>query len=122
MIASIECRVRGTYREILSWPYFGHVERIIAEFLRISFLRLHDLHFRSPGDRFTPLDGLPEVSLGVIGVLARHADRLAPRELLLAAVGEEVILDVDELPVIVDPIGGYSAYTNQHLGGDTHTT
>lgn len=126
MIARPQVRFRGgtTYRELAPRPYFSHVERVEAEFLGIGFLGLHDLHFRSPGNWFAPFDGLPKVPFGIVRVLARHADCFAPRELLLAMVGEEVILDIDELSFLVDPVG-YSAFTTSTYtegGGETHTT
>lgn len=93
-----------TYRELTSRPYFSHVKRVKAQFGGIGLLRLHYLDLRSPSDTLTPFDGLPKVSLGIVGVLTRHADCFTPGELLLAMIGDEMILDVDELSIIIDPV------------------
>lgn len=93
-----------THREFIPRPYFGHVKRVEPQFLRIGFVGLHDLVFCSPGDFFAPFNGLPEVSFGIIWILARLTDCFAPGELLLAVVGDEVILDVDELSGLVNPV------------------
>jgi hypothetical protein len=49
--------------------------------------------------------------LGVIRVLTRDTDGLGLGELLLTVLGEEVVLDVDELALLVDPFEGVATVT-----------
>ena len=89
--------------KLVPWPDFGHIKRIEAELVCIGFFRLHDLDVGFPGYFFTFLDGFPKLLLGVVWVLARSHDGFGFGELLLAVGGEEVILDVDEFTLRVNP-------------------
>ena len=91
------------YWELPSGPDLCHVERIEAKYRRIGLLWLHDLHVSRVGDLFAFLDGLPEVLLRIVGVDATHLNCLLAGELLLATVGEEMVLDINELALGVDP-------------------
>lgn len=98
-------------------PYFGHVKRVEVQF--VGFIRIHDLDFCSPGNRLASFDSLPEVSFRIVGILARHTNCFMPGELLLAVIGDKMILDVDELSVLVDPVE-YSAYTKRSDPSQKH--
>lgn len=63
----------------------------------------------SPLDVLTLLNSLPEISIGVIGVFTTHLHGFAVGELLLAMLGDEVIFDVDELSICIDPFKGVAA-------------
>lgn len=59
-----------TNREAASGPNFGHVKGVKPKLDRIGLLMLHDLDFSGPSNFLPSLDGLPEISLSVVGVLA----------------------------------------------------
>jgi hypothetical protein len=93
--------------EITTRPDLGDIEGIEAKLQWVSLFRLHDLHLSCPFDLLSVLNGLPQLLLGVVGVLAGNADGLGLGELLLAVLCKEVVLDVDEvagLRVVVSTI------------------
>lgn len=93
--------------EIATGPDLGDIEGIEAELQWVSLLRLHDLHLGCPFNLLSVLDGLPQLLLGVVGVLAGDTDGFGLGELLLAVLCEEVVFDVDEvasLRVVVSTI------------------
>lgn len=92
-----------TYREISSRPDLRDVEGVESKLSRISILRLHNLHLGGPFHLLTLLHGFPQISLGKIRILARHADSFFCRMLPLSVLGDEMKLDVDELALFVDP-------------------
>lgn len=102
-MASADTAFWGTDRELLPGPHFGHVKGVEAELLGICILRLHNLHLGRPFDLFTSLDGLPQIPLREVGVLARDTVGFSRGILLLAVLGDEVILDIHELALLVDP-------------------
>lgn len=93
--------------EVTTRPDLGDIEGIEAELQRVSLLRLHDLHFGCPFNLLSVLNGLPQLLLGVVGVLAGNADGIGLGELLLAVLCEEVVFDVNEvagLEVVVSTV------------------
>ena len=58
---------------------------------------------------FAFFDGFPEVAFGVVGVDAAHFDGFFVGELFGAVLSAEVVFDVDELAVFVDPFEGVAA-------------
>ncbi len=95
--------------ELVARPNFGYVKRVEAELLGIGVFGLHHLEFGGPCDFLTALDGLVQVTLGVVGVLAAHLCRLLLSELLLAVVCDEVVLDIDKLSFRVHPLESVAA-------------
>jgi hypothetical protein len=93
-----------THRELPTGPDLGDIKGIEAEFGRISLFWLHDLYMSGIRDVFSLLDGLPKVLFGVVGVDSAQLNGLLAGELLLAAIGEEVVLDVHEFAFVVDPM------------------
>jgi hypothetical protein len=86
--------------EVTTRPDLGDVEGIEAELQWVGLFGLHDLYLGCPFDLFAVLDGLPQLLLGVIWVLAGDADGFGLGKLLLAVLGDEVVLDVDEFAVL----------------------
>ena len=108
---SMSARHRGvhassasTYRELSAWPDLGHVKGVESQLGRIGIVGLHDLHLGRPFHLLSSLHFLPQFLLGVIGIFSGDTDRFGLRELLLAMLGDEVVLDVDEFALVVDPI------------------
>jgi hypothetical protein len=58
------------HREVAARPDLGHVEGVETELERVSLFGLHDLYLGCPLDLLSVLNGLPELLLGVVGVLA----------------------------------------------------
>ena len=90
--------------EEVAGPDLGDVEGVETELLGVGVLGLHHLHVGGPLDLLAVLDGVPQVALGVVRVLAAHLDGLGVGETLGAVLGHEVVLDVDELAGGVDPL------------------
>jgi hypothetical protein len=93
--------------EITTRPDLGDIEGIKAKLQWVSLLRLHDLHLGCPLNLLSVLNGLPQLLLGVVGVLAGNSNGLRLGELLLAVLCEEVVLDVNEvagLEVVVSTV------------------
>jgi hypothetical protein len=86
--------------EVATRPDLGDIEGVEAQLQWVGLFGLHDLYFGCPFDLFSVLDSLPQLLLGVVGVLARDADGFGLGELFLAMLCEEVVLDVDELAVL----------------------
>ena len=97
------------HEELRSRPNLGNIKRIEYKFIRISLSRIHDLNMRSPLNLFALLNSLPEISLGVVGIFTAHLHSFTVCELLLAVLGDEVVLDVDKLSVGVNPFEGVAA-------------
>lgn len=95
--------------ELISGPNLGDVEGIEAEFIGVSLLRLHDLNLGRPFDLLATLNGFPEISFGVVRILTTHLNGFLVCELLLTVLCDEVILDVDEFTVLVDPFESVTA-------------
>lgn len=92
------------YRELLLRPHLGHIERIETELRWIGFLGLHDLDMRRPGNLFALLDGLPKVAFRPVRIGTAVILRFIGVELFLAVVCKEMILDIYEFAILVDPI------------------
>lgn len=86
--------------EVATRPDLGNVEGVETELLWVGFLRLHDLHLGCPLNLLSVFDSLPQLLLGIVGILAGNANRLGLSQLLLAMLGDEVVLDVDEFAVL----------------------
>lgn len=99
----------SAYRELSTRPDFGDIEGVKAKLIWIRLLWLHDLHFGSPLNLATGLNDVPQLHLRIVGVLTRNANGLWLGELLLAVLGEEVVLDVHELAGLVYPLEGVAA-------------
>ena len=102
------------FSKLMQWerllrPHLGDIKGIEPQLLRIRLLWLHDLHGRGVRDLLTLFNGLPQVFLAVIRVDPGHLDSFLTRELLLSRVGEEVVLDVHELTLGVDPFKSMAA-------------
>jgi hypothetical protein len=98
----------------------GDVEGVKSEFLWIGVLRLHNLNHSCPFNLFALLDRLPQITLGVVRILTTHARGFLLSELLLTVLGDEMILDVDELALGIDPLEGVAAiavFVAPALGG-----
>jgi hypothetical protein len=72
---------------------------------------LHDLNAGGPLYLFSLFDTLPKFSLGVIRILPTDLDGLIGCELVLTVLGQEVILDVDKLSLLVDPLESMAPIT-----------
>lgn len=94
----------GAYGELISGPDFGNIERVKAEYIDVCVRWLHDLDLCVPYNLFSILDGFPEFLLRIIGILARDPDRFWTGELLLSVFGNEMVFDINELALLVDPI------------------
>jgi len=90
--------------ELITRPDLRNIEGIEAELCRVGVFGLHDLYLSGPFLLFTTLHGLPQLLLGVVRVLTRDADGFRLSELLLAVLGNEVVLDVDKFALLVDPL------------------
>lgn len=91
-------------RELVSGPDLGHVKGVKAEKVGVGLLGLHHLDEGSPLNLLAGLNGVPEVTLGIIWITAAHSNSLGIGKLLLAVLGEEGVLDVHELTLLVDPL------------------
>jgi hypothetical protein len=76
--------------ELVARPHFGHIERIEAQLLRVSFLGLHDLDLSRPFRLFATINGFPKIALGIVGIFAHGADSFVVIKLLLTMFGDEV--------------------------------
>jgi len=94
---------QNTYRELSSWPDLGHIEGVESQFGRVRVFSLHDLDLGCPFLLFTPLHLLPKLLLGIVWILSRDANGFWLGELLLAMLGDEVVLDVNELALRINP-------------------
>ena len=83
------------YGKLVSWPNFGDIEGIKAEFVVIGFVRLHDLHLCSPSRVLSSINGVPQVPLRKVGIFAREARSLIVGKLLLPVIRNEMVFDVD---------------------------
>jgi len=92
------------YRELTSGPDFRNIERVKAKDFNVCVCWVHDLNLCVPNNLLSILDSLPEFLFRIIGVDARHLDRLGSGVLLLSVLGDEMIFDVNELALLVDPI------------------
>lgn len=97
------------HRKLISWPDLGNIERIETELLRIRIFGLHDLHLGSPLELLASFNTFPKLLLGLVRVDSRHLDGLVSGKLLLAVLGDEVVLNVDELALLVDPLESVTA-------------
>ena len=88
------------HREVATRPNLGDIEGIEAELQWVGLLGLHDLYLGCPFNLISVLDSLPELLLRVVGVLAGDADGFGLGKLLLAVLGNEVVLDVNEFAVL----------------------
>src|SRR6478735_7218026 len=62
-----------------------------------------------PLNLLTLFNGLPKISLRVIGIFTAHLHSFTVSELLLTVLCDEVVFDVDELSVGVYPLEGVAA-------------
>lgn len=92
--------------ELASRPDLSDIEGVKTELVWIGLIRFHDLDHGSPLNLLALLDSLPEVALRVVGVLTAHLCGLLLCELLLAVLGDEVVFDIDEPALSVDPLEG----------------
>lgn len=92
--------------ELLARPDLCHVEGIEAELVWVGILGLHHLDVRSPYNLLSVFNDFVKIALRVVRILAAHLRCLLLGELLLAVLGDEVILDVDKLSFLVDPLEG----------------
>lgn len=92
--------------ELSSWPDLRDIKGVKAQLGWVGFLGLHDLHVCSPFWECTVLDLVVELLLGVVRVFTTDAVGFLPGELLLALLGDEVVLDVDKAAVGVNPLEG----------------
>ncbi len=88
-------------------PHLGEVERVEAVRRRLG--RRHDLDLHGPGRELTPLDGLAQIALVAVRVLAGELVGLVLGEVLDALVGLEVVLDPEDLAGLVVPLVGVRA-------------
>ena len=102
--------MRTTYWELRPGPDFGYIERLKPHLFCVSALGLDNLDIRLPHHLLSVFDGIPELLLGIVWVLARDPGCLGLTKLLLPMLGQEVILDVDEFAVFVDP-----EYVSKHI-------
>jgi hypothetical protein len=65
--------------------------------------------FAVPFNLLPVLDSVPKLTLGVIRVHSTDPRCFIGRKLLLAVFSEEMIFDVDELPILVNPLEGMTA-------------
>lgn len=86
--------------EVATRPDFGDIEGVETQLLWVGLFGLHDLHLGCPLDLLSILDGLPQLLLRIVGILARDADGLGLSQLLLAMLCDEVVLDVDEFAIL----------------------
>jgi hypothetical protein len=90
--------------KLLPRPDFGDIKRVETELVGVCLLGLHDLHVRRPLEVLTGFDGVPEISLRVVGILATCLDGLFVGELFLSVLGQEMVLDVHEVAIFVHPL------------------
>lgn len=84
-------------------PNLRDIKRIKTKLCGICLIWVHNLHMRRPLDLLTGLDCLPKVTFGVVWIFATEDGRLICSELLLAVFGDEMVFDVNELTILVDP-------------------
>lgn len=75
--------------ELLARPDLGHVEGIEAKLVSIGFLRIHDLDVSLPCNLFSTLDGIPELSLRIVWILAARLDSFRFGHLFLPWVAKK---------------------------------
>lgn len=85
-------------------PEFGHIEGVKAKLIGIRITGIHDLDLGFPDKLFSRFNGILELSLEVVSILARDSYRLGLGKLLLPMFGEEVVFDVDEFTFLVNPV------------------
>ena len=88
-------------RVVAVGPHLGQVERVEA--VRPGLVERHDLHVERPAGSVTRLDGVVEVPLVVVSVLAGDAVGIGLGEELNPLVGLEVILHPETLALCIDP-------------------
>lgn len=97
------------YWKLRTGPDFRDIERVKAQLFWVRLIGLHDLHLGRPLNLFSTLNGLPQLLLGIVWVLARNLDCFWLSELLLAVFGHEMVLDVHKFALPVDPLESVTA-------------
>ena len=92
-----------SYRELAPGPDFRHVKRVKTKLLSVGLIRLHNLHVSFPHYLTTFFDGVPKLPFGIVRILAGNSDCFRLRELFLTMLRQEMILDIDELALFIDP-------------------
>lgn len=108
--------VQNEPAEFLHWelvprPDLGHVKGIESKLVRISLIRLHDLHIGCPLDFLATLDCVPEVSLRIVWISSTHCYGFLISKLFLPVLGNEMVFDVDECTVSIHPFKGVTTIT-----------
>ena len=99
----MEASLVENYRKLPPRPHFRHVKWVKTKLLSVGLIRLHDLHVSLPHYFLTLFDRVPELLLGIVRVLAGNSDCFGLRELFLTMFRQEMILDIDEFALFIDP-------------------